>query len=166
MSRLTKPYHLGGYTTDMLTKSKDMLDKSTTIKELKEGIFAFAHAAEELLNHLVSYENACHDGYYKEVITPEEIAELAKAKVEGRLIPPLPCKVGDELFSFIPNFKCVVELTVEEFVLLSNSLYIICRNEMSNERRGISFDKIGKTVFLTQEAAEAALNKSKGEFHE
>ena len=96
-------------------------------------------------------------------LSPEEIQELAKAKADGRLVV-LPCKVGDTVYvavkewdaryclksSFVP---CVREGTVAH-ICISHKGIIVCvtvKGEYSE------YYEFGKTVFLTREEAEKAL---------
>ena len=77
----------------------------------------------------------------------EHIKELADAENEGRLVV-LPCRVGDTVY--VPGYKGkndphIVEVYIRD--LLDAVQYM---------------DKIGKTVFLTREEAEAALAKEVG----
>jgi len=106
-----------------------------------------------------------------ETISQEELDELIKAKADGRLVV-LPCKVGDTVYiavkewdaryclksSFVP---CVREGTVAH-ICISHKGIIVCvtvKGEYSE------YYDIGKTVFLTREAAEKALTKG-AEHHE
>ncbi len=91
-------------------------------------------------------------------VTLVGLRELAEADKDGRLVV-LPCKVGDTLwnikavFFFYPDPK---EETVDRFAVSDDGVSAICRS-------GYKFriERIGKTVFLTREAAEAALEAQK-----
>lgn len=90
-------------------------------------------------------------------LTPEEVAELAKVKQEGRLIA-LPCKVGDTVYFAIPGCK-ISDAKVTGFWIADKWLQL----QLSNGSTFTCWDGpevyFGKTVFLTKEAAEKALVK-------
>jgi len=81
-------------------------------------------------------------------LSPEEVQELAKAKADGRL-KILPAKPGDIIYRPEALQYCWVviraEIYEDEILFIDDSDNIF------------SFDDIGKTVFLTREAAEKAL---------
>ena len=91
-------------------------------------------------------------------VTIDRLRELAEADKDGRLVV-LPCKAGDTLwniklvFSFYKDPK---EETVDRFAVSDDGVSAICRS-------GYKFriERIGKTVFLTREAAEAELEAQK-----
>ena len=94
----------------------------------------------------------------------DRLRELVKADQEGRCVV-LPCKLHDKVF-FIEN-GCVKETEVDAFHNWTSGLWKISTHtdRMFDHWKGyeIDFAGIGKTVFLTREAAEDAL---KGEQHE
>ena len=76
---------------------------------------------------------------------------------QGRLIK-LPCKVGDTLYRLVPNlYREYVEIKIAQFVINKNGIYFITN-------RGVHWNvnRIGKTVFLTREEAEARLKELRG----
>ena len=83
-------------------------------------------------------------------LTPEQCAEYAKAEEEGLLVR-LPCKVGDTVF-IEKAYEYVTEEIVRKIEILDTGVLFVFG-------RGWAFSEedIGKTVFLTREAAEAAL---------
>lgn len=97
-------------------------------------------------------------------IPTDRLRELVKADQEGRCVV-LPCKLHDKVF-FIEN-GCVKETEVDAFHNWTSGLWKISTHtdRMFDHWKGyeIDFAGIGKTVFLTREAAEDAL---KGEQHE
>ncbi len=132
---------------DMIRKyKKRVAHKTEVMNDYKES------HDPELLNSVPIYE--------KEIAECELIIsalELAKAKTEGRLVE-LPCKVGDTVFTFCWNIK--------------NQKYEVCTGKVKNVRYdaadgsvmvsdGERFRFLGKTVFLTHEAAEKALEEQK-----
>lgn len=84
----------------------------------------------------------------------------------GRLVE-LPCKVGETVYA---NFSICGDYLREKdrpypcevvFIGLSGEPFI--HIQFPNDRvLPVNFDKIGKTVFLTKEAAEAALKEQEG----
>lgn len=86
----------------------------------------------------------------------EHIHELLRAEQDGRLLV-LPCKVGDELWSFstYPTAR-VYGFTVTDISTLNG------RTVLNTLGCGTLWERdIGKTVFLTREEAEKALEARK-----
>lgn len=86
----------------------------------------------------------------------EHIHELLRAEKDGRLVV-LPCKVGDELWSFstYPAAR-VYGFTVTDISTLNG------RTVLNTLGCGTLWERdIGKTVFLTREEAEKALEARK-----
>lgn len=116
-------------------------------------------------------ENGCTDcpiakafdrlaAYEETGLEPEE---LAQAKKKGRLVV-LPCDVGDKLYDVTlgeVREKIVISLSM----LLSKSVnhLVIHAENFRNAVTSYELQDIGKTVFLTREAAEAALDAMRGE---
>ena len=95
-----------------------------------------------VLDKLASYEDTG--------LTHEEVAEIARAKEEGRLMV-LPCAIGDSAY-------IVARLTKEihDAVVLGIEVFGRVWHLMTD--RGLcSSDHLGISTFLTREAAEAAL---------
>ena len=84
------------------------------------------------------------------------IRDLARADSAGRLVV-LPCKVGDGLWTFCSHtVEQVYSFTVTDISTLNG------RTMLNTSRCGvIDARDIGKTVFLTREEAEAALEAMK-----
>ena len=84
--------------------------------------------------------------------TPERLRELAEADKDGRLVV-LPCKVGDGLWTFCSHpVEQVYSFTVTHISTLNG------RTMLNTSRCGvIDARDVGKTVFLTREEAEKAL---------
>lgn len=92
-------------------------------------------------------------------VTPGRLRELAQAEKEGRLVV-LPCDVGDKLYDVTlgeVREKIVISLSM----LLSKSVnhLVIHAENFRNAVTSYELQDIGKTVFLTREAAEAALKE-------
>ena len=79
----------------------------------------------------------------------EQLHELAKAKADGRLVV-LPCKTEDTVF--IVYAKKILETTVDKRAWTDDDGYMLrTKEEWFKEK------DIGKTVFLSREEAEKAL---------
>lgn len=85
-------------------------------------------------------------------VAAERLRELAKADKAGRLVV-LPCKVGDGLWTFCSHpVEQVYSFTVTDISTLNG------RTMLNTSRCGvIDARDVGKTVFLTREEAEEAL---------
>ena len=104
-------------------------------------------------------------------LTPEEITAmrhtleeyhrtadpLLSAKVQGRVVV-LPCKVGQRVFALLGTDKHISECDVEQ-IGLGNEIGFVCIEPIGARGRkyGVSIKGFGKTVFLTREEAEKAL---------
>ena len=84
------------------------------------------------------------------------IRDLAEADKDGRLVV-LPCKVGDTVYFAL--LGRIIEKQVFSIVSFSNSTRIYCDGTSEYFRP----EDIGKTFFLTREAAEKALETMKDE---
>ena len=96
-------------------------------------------------------------------MSPDRLRELVQAKKKGRLVV-LPCDVGDKLYDVTlgeVREKIVISLSM----LLSKSVnhLVIHAENFRNAVTSYELQDIGKTVFLTREAAEAALDAMRGE---
>lgn len=91
-------------------------------------------------------------------VAAERLRELAEADKAGRLVV-LPCKAGDELWTFY-NYpdEQVCSFTVTDISTLNG------RTMLNTSRCGvIDARDVGKTVFLTREEAVEALEEMKDE---
>ena len=106
-------------------------------------------------------------------MSPDRLRDLAQAEKTGRLVV-LPCDVGDTVYVIDPGdyeheYKPYVRLkTVSEINWkatrkkdLGWGLILAGGNCGSSAR--YKLNNVGKTVFLTREAAEAALDAMRGE---
>lgn len=87
----------------------------------------------------------------------DRMRELAEADRDGRLVV-LPCKVGDTVYWV--HGAVITECKVHRIQKNRNGLYICLKSKKSHGafRTDLS---IGKTVFLTREEAEKALEAMK-----
>lgn len=93
-----------------------------------------------------------------------ELKDYEDAKENGLLVR-LPCKIGTKLYHI--NGKFILEFTVYSFNVDENGAWLIHVEYYSKETqrtfsRCFESDEIGKTVFLTQEEAEAKLKEMEG----
>ena len=86
----------------------------------------------------------------------DRLEELAEADRAGRLVV-LPCKVGDGLWTFCSHpVEQIYSFTVTDISTLNG------RTMLNTSRCGvIDARDVGKTVFLTREEAEKALEATK-----
>lgn len=92
------------------------------------------------------------------------LRELAKADKDGRVVV-LPCKVGDRLFE-VTGRKTISVYKVRAIRVELFGLFIewdIVEGFVWQSLSGINAGEIGKTVFLTREEAEKALEAMKDE---
>ena len=85
--------------------------------------------------------------------TPERLRELAEADKDGRLVVP-PCKVGDT--AFWVHSTVITKCRVNRIQVNRNGLYVCLKSTVSHGAFRTDLC-LGKTVFLTREEAEKAL---------
>jgi len=98
-----------------------------------------------------------------------EVQILAQAKAEGRLVV-LPCKVGTVVYapSSVAGYDSIISGIVQYFVVHEQfiDLFVLFKPNPNEDKYDfaeyIRADKIGKTVFLSREAAEKAIGGTKG----
>ena len=104
-------------------------------------------------------------GVFEATACVEKLAEYENAEDEGRLVV-LPCKVGQDLFG-IYN-RTIIDGYADGYLLEKTSVHsdadhwIWLQDKNSKNYWKVSFDEIGKTVFLTREKAEKALKEMEG----
>lgn len=99
---------------------------------------------------MMSVLNSIGGGY-------DRLRELAEADKDGRLVV-LPCKVGQRVFALLDTDKHISECEVKQ-IGMGNKIGFIGLEPIGARGReyGISLNGFGKTVFLTREEAEKAL---------
>ena len=91
-----------------------------------------------------------------------QMVELMKADVEGRVLI-LPCKVGDTVFARLDNkSKYVCECKVKQIVLGDIGFVTFAPIGAPEREYDVSLRGFGKTVFLSREEAEKALQEMEG----
>lgn len=118
---------------------------------------------EEYCPHLQEDNCSC----LKEIL--EKLGQYEDAEEQG-LLYRLPCKAKQIVYILDPNlcqrihrpFKC----EVDEFVIDGKSCFAVlngCEHYYAMRRfKAVNIDNFGKTVFLTREEAEQALEAMKG----
>lgn len=92
----------------------------------------------------------------------DRLRKLAEADKDGRLVAP-PCKVGDMLYE-VTGRKTISVYKVRSIRVELFGLFIewdIVEGFVWQSLSGINAEEIGKTVFLTREEAEKALEAMK-----
>ena len=163
MKRLT-------FRTDM---GDDLLDAIAFINpDDAEGLYNLRdiaeHGSDELLyeiaNRLAEYEdtrlepekivflkNVVDDAFSDKPEFTEHIRELLRAEKDGRLVV-LPCKVGDTIYRCGDPIKKIYEWQIAYVEVYEDETVFID----DSDNTFVEAD-IGKTVFLTREEAEKAL---------
>lgn len=138
-------------------------------------VYTSRHTFQEVVDRLAAYEDTgltteeiekamgdCADTVaenqwsirlLEELGNIDHIKEILQAEQDGRLVV-LPCKVWDTVWFIRPHENEAVETVVEKMVAKGNGLYM---KLSCNKMYETSCNSIGKTVFLTREEAEAAL---------
>ena len=91
------------------------------------------------------------------------LRDLAEADKDGRLVV-LPCKVGQRVFALLDTDKHISECEVKQ-IGMGNKIGFIGLEPIGARGReyGVALNGFGKTVFLTREEAEKALEAMKDE---
>ena len=135
-------------------------DGSCTQKEVWERLKAYEDAglspqacaeAREIEETLSGYDYSI-----------SRMVELMKADKDGRLVV-LPCKVGHRVFALPDTDRHISECEVKQ-IGLGNEIGFVGLEPIGARGReyGVSLNGFGKTVFLSREEAEKALQKMQG----
>lgn len=109
----------------------------------------------------VGIDYNCSWEYVKNWLLNDRLRDLAEADKDGRLVV-LPCKVGDTVWANLDGMrhtrKCVIE-----FANIGSHVTTIVFSTVDGlrEQYGVNPSSFGKTVFLTREEAEKALEAMK-----
>lgn len=92
-----------------------------------------------------------------------ELKKYQEADKDGRLVV-LPCKVGQRVFALLDTDKHISECEVKQ-IGMGNKIGFIGLEPIGARGReyGVALNGFGKTVFLTREEAEKALEAKKDE---
>ena len=85
-----------------------------------------------------------------------KLADYEDAEEQGLLLR-LPCKVGDTVYSIANDGKIYPVKATREVRIVNGVLHIIC--ESCKYVDLVSYDDIGKTIFLTKAEAEQKLKE-------
>ncbi len=90
------------------------------------------------------------------------LVELAEADKAGRVVV-LPCKVGHRVFALLDTDKHISECEVKQ-IGLGNEIGFVGIEPIGARGReyGVSLNGFGKTIFLSREEAERALQEMEG----
>lgn len=160
------------------------------LKKLQEQIAAWPMTQRFVVQQLIEdYRRNREDlrAYKATGLTPERCAEFARADAEGRYIVMrdakqegvarlrelaeadkdgrlvvLPCKVGQRVFALLDTDKHISECEVKQ-IGMGNKIGFIGLEPIGARGReyGVALNGFGKTVFLTREEAEIALETRK-----
>lgn len=91
----------------------------------------------------------------------DRLRELAEADKDGRVVV-LPCKVGQRVFALLDTDKHISECEVKQ-IGMGNKIGFIGLEPIGARGReyGVTLNGFGKSVFLTREEAEKALEAMK-----
>lgn len=129
------------------------MDMNTIIRQLEYE--ADKHKNDRLFTGQINITAMCRDLIPK----MKELKRYEDLKQDGRLLE-LPCKAGDILYKPTRNFVSKYRIVFIE-VSTCNNIFLHTRVIEGINDTGEVFggDSIGKTVFLTKEAAETALKE-------
>lgn len=117
----------------------------------------FRKMARDLYGRLKAYEDIAElcGGF-------DRLRELAEADKDERVVV-LPCKVGQRVFALLDTDKHISECEVKQ-IGLGNEIGFIGIEPIGARGReyGVALNGFGKTVFLTREEAEKALEEREG----
>lgn len=117
----------------------------------------FRKMARDLYGRLKAYEDIAElcGGF-------DRLRELAEADKDGRVLI-LPCKVGDTVFARLENkSKYVCECKVKQIVVGNIGVVTFAPIGAPEREYDVSLRGFGKTVFLTREESEKALQEMEG----
>lgn len=138
-------------------------------------LYTAAWSYAELRGRLMQYEDTglepamCanyktfEDEAISKGVTFKRIVALMEADKAGRLVV-LPCKVGQRVFALLDTDKHISECEVKQ-IGMGNKIGFIGLEPIGARGReyGVALNGFGKTVFLTREEAEKALEAMKDE---
>ena len=96
-------------------------------------------------------------------VEPSRLHELAEADKDGRLTV-LPCKVGEKIYYL--NGKYIIQVEVVGYKVDETGAWLFIGETYNPEtnrayRCDLETERIGKTIFLTREEAERAMEGRK-----
>lgn len=153
MERLTEYEIVGGHVHAVPTGDVDQAMMRLAAYEDTRLMPSDVHSLWGEWNAMMSVLNSIGGGY-------ERLRQLAEADKDGRLVVP-PCKVGDRLYK-VTGRKTISVYKVRAIRVELFGLFIewdIVEGFAWQSLSGINAGDIGKTVFMTREEAEKALEE-------
>ena len=95
-----------------------------------------------------------------ENMTVGRLKELAEADKDGRVVV-LPCKVGDVVYGFHNNRQTILPMVVK-WIETNDDRWTVAAQYTPMAPNFYQLSDFGKTVFLTREEAEKALQEREG----
>ena len=95
-----------------------------------------------------------------ENMTVGRLKELAEADKDGRVVV-LPCKVGDVVYGFHNNRQTILPMVVK-WIETNDDRWTVAAQYTPMAPNFYQLSDFGKTVFLTREEAEKALQEMEG----
>ena len=113
-------------------------------------------------DQVVNAKNIIELAFADDTSKAERIRKLLAADDEGRVVV-LPCKVGHRVFALLDTDKHISECEVKQ-IGLGNEIGFVGLEPIGARGReyGVALNGFGKTVFLTREEAEKALEEREG----
>lgn len=116
---------------------------------------------EEVVKNYNGKDTACNDCPIQKCFN--RLAELEN-KLEDCTLIELPCKVGDYVFALYDEANKYIGYQIEDIHIdsVTISFYATAYDDLFGEyldEKQFNISNIGKTVFLTKEAAEAKLKE-------
>ena len=153
MERLTEYEVVGGHVHAVPTGNVDQAMMRLAAYEDTRLMPSDVHSLWGEWDAMMSVLNSIGGGY-------ERLRQLAEADKDGRLVVP-PCKVGDRLYK-VTGRKTISVYKVRAIRVELFGLFIewnIVEGFAWQSLSGINAGDIGKTVFMTREEAEKALEE-------
>lgn len=145
-------------------KDEDTLKLAKKLKyyeDLEELIGIPLKNLTEICNNKIPEE--CKNPKKAIVLTDEDVDrwnEYKSAEEQGLLLR-LPCRVGDTVYSIANDGKIYPVKATREVRIVNGVLHIICESCRYSDL--VSYDDVGKTVFLTRAEAEQKLKEKESE---
>lgn len=93
-------------------------------------------------------------------VEADRLCELAEADKDGRVVV-LPCKVGDVVYGFHNNRQTILPMVVK-WIETNADRWTVAAQYTPMAPKFYKLSDFGKTVFLTREEAEKALQEMEG----
>lgn len=143
---------LAAYEDTGLTPEK--INDLASVREISpEAEYAINKHADNIIERL--------DKLLHQTDDDARLRDLAEADKDGRLVV-LPCKVGQRVFALLDTDKHISECEVKQIGMGNKADFIALEPIGARGREyGVALNGFGKTVFLTREEAEKALEAMK-----